>query len=95
MKTTYIDWIYQNFDFPQPPFSVNNNQLYFKGINLVELHQEYGSPLRVTYLPLIQERIQQARNGFKQAFETLNYVADYNYGYCTKSSHFSFVIDTI
>ena len=95
MQTTYNDWIYQNYDFPQLPFSVNNNQLSFKGINLVELHQKYGSPLRVSYLPLIQERVQQARNGFKKAFEALHYNADYHYGYCTKSSHFSFVLDAI
>lgn len=92
MKNTYLDLIQQTFYFPQDGFEVKNNYLYFNGINLKELIDEYGTPLRLTYLPKISENIQKAKKWFADAIEKNNYPGKYYYCYCTKSSHFAHVI---
>ena len=94
MKTKYIDLIEQTFDFPQEEFKLNQNQqLEFHGIDLMELVNIYGGPLKFTYLPKISENIQRAKKWFGDAIKEHNYKGKYNYCYCTKSSHFKFVLD--
>ncbi|NOZ47651.1 MAG: arginine decarboxylase [Chlorobi bacterium] len=93
MKNKYIDLIEQTFNFPQEEFKVNNNQLSFHGISLIEIIREYGTPLKITYLPKISQQIQKAKSIFNNAIKKTNYSGKYHYCYCTKSSHFSFVID--
>ncbi len=95
MNTKYTDLIDQTFDFPQEKFSVSNNQLSWHGINLSELIQEHGTPLKFSYLPKISENIQRAKDWFAAAFEEHQYNAHYNYCYCTKSSHFSHVMNEV
>lgn len=95
MNTKYTDLIDQTFDFPQEEFSVTNNQLSWHGINLSELIKEHGTPLKFSYLPKISENIQRAKSWFSDAFEEHNYQAKYNYCYCTKSSHFSHVLNEV
>ena len=46
MNTKYIDLIEQTFDFPQEEFTTENNKLFWHGINLMELTQKYGAPLK-------------------------------------------------
>jgi arginine decarboxylase len=89
----YIDLIQQTFDFPTREFKVENNQLHFNGVNLMEIIDTYGTPLKLTYLPKISENIQNAKSYFTNAIETHDYKGKYTYCYCTKSSHFSFVLD--
>src|SRR5690606_34828748 len=50
---------------------------------------------RISYLPKIAENIQKARRMFNVAMAKVDYNADYNYCYCTKSSHFSFVMEEV
>ncbi|HCD89334.1 MAG TPA: arginine decarboxylase, partial [Algoriphagus sp.] len=47
----YTDLIQQTFDFPTKEFHVENNELFFNGVNLMEIIQTYGTPLKLTYLP--------------------------------------------
>ncbi len=89
----YIDLIQQTFDFPTKEFKVENNQLHFNGVNLMEIIDTYGTPLKLTYLPKISESIQNAKRYFANAIEAHDYNGKYTYCYCTKSSHFSFVLD--
>ena len=89
----YIDLIKQTFDFPTKEFEVSNNQLHFNGVNLLEIIEEYGTPLKLTYLPKISENIQNAKKYFGNAMKNHDYKGSYTYCYCTKSSHFSFVLD--
>ncbi len=91
----YIDLIQQTFDFPTEEFSVDQQHLYFHGVSLMDLIQQYGTPLRVTYLPRISSNIQKVKNQFRAAMEKFNYQGDYIYCYCTKSSHFQFVLHEI
>ncbi|MEI6412618.1 MAG: arginine decarboxylase, partial [Bacteroidota bacterium] len=95
MKNTYYDLVNQTFDFPQDGFSLKNNHLLFNEIDIYELIQKYGTPLKLTYLPKIGEKIQMARKLFRDAIQRYNYNGKYYYCYCTKSSHFAFVLNEV
>lgn len=89
----YIDLIKQTFHFPTENFRVENNQLYFNDVPLMDLIKQYGTPLKINYLPKIGQQIERARNYFKTAMEKCGYQGSYTYCYCTKSSHFKFVLE--
>lgn len=95
MKNKYIDLIEQSFDFPNNEFSLSENSLTWFGIPLMEIIKQYGTPLRLSYLPKIGQNIQRVRRMFNVAMAKVDYNADYNYAYCTKSSHFSFVMEEV
>lgn len=90
---SYFDLIDQTFEFPTEEFRVENNQLLFNEVNLMEVIQQYGTPLKLTYLPRISERIQFAKEIFNKAIKKFKYGGKYTYCYCTKSSHFSFILE--
>src|SRR5690606_28191715 len=90
---SYIDLIEQTFYFPTKEFKVENNELHFNDVKLMDIIKEYGTPLKITYLPKISENIQNAKRYFKNAFEKHKYKGTYTYCYCTKSSHFQFVLE--
>lgn len=93
MRNKYIDLIDQTFDFPQDEFKVEDGNLLFNDIPLVDVIKQYGTPLKITYLPKISSQIQRAKRMFKIAMAKVDYKGTYNYCYCTKSSHFSFVLE--
>ncbi|MBA80484.1 MULTISPECIES: arginine decarboxylase [unclassified Leeuwenhoekiella] len=93
MNTKYIDLIDQSFYFPQEDFKLEENQLEFHDINLMELVEQYGAPLKFSYLPKISQNINRAKGWFADAIAKHNYKGTYNYCYCTKSSHFKHVLD--
>lgn len=95
MRTKYIDLIDQTFDFPQDEFHLKDDRLVFHGIDLMRLIEEYGTPLKFNYLPQISYNIQRAKGWFREAMNNLGYSGNYYYSYCTKSSHFSFVLDEV
>ena len=95
MKNKYVDLIEQTFEFPNDEFTVINNELQWYGVPLMEVIKQYGTPLRIAYLPKIEMNIQRVRRMFNVAMAKVDYAADYNYCYCTKSSHFSFVMETV
>lgn len=95
MKNKYSDLIEQTFDFPQDEFRVEDNELYFHNIPLMDIIKQYGTPLKITYLPKITQQIQRAKKMFNVAIAKADYQGDYHYCYCTKSSHFSFVLEEV
>ena len=92
MKDKYIDLIDQTFEFPQDEFRVENGILYFHDINMMDIINQYGTPLKITYLPKISSQIQRAKRMFNVAMAKVDYKGSYHYCYCTKSSHFEFVL---
>jgi arginine decarboxylase len=95
MKNKYVDLIEQTFEFPNEEFNVVDNELYWCGIPLMDVIEQYGTPLRITYLPKIGENIQKARRMFNVAMAKVDYKSNYYYCYCTKSSHFSFIMEEV
>ncbi len=95
MNDSYFELQQENLA-RSPEFEVNPiGELSFHGVNLMSLIADYGSPLKITYLPKITSQIQQAKAMFQSAFAKVNYQGGYTYCYCTKSSHFSFVLDEV
>lgn len=90
---SYQDLIEQTFDFPNEEFHIEDGNLFFNNIDLVGLIKKYGTPLKLTYLPKISNQIRRARHYFSEAFEKNDYQGKYLYSYCTKSSHFEFVLN--
>ncbi|WP_185873272.1 type III PLP-dependent enzyme domain-containing protein [Blattabacterium cuenoti] len=95
MKIRYIDLIDQTFEFPTEEFSIKNNLLEFHKIPLMELIKKYGTPLKFTYLPKISQNIKNAKKWFKKAIHSNHYNNKYTYCFCTKSSHFSFILEEV
>lgn len=90
---SYLDLIEQTFYWPTPEFRVENDELLFHELNLMDVVREYGTPFKISYLPKISQNIQYAKKIFNDAIKKHKYKADYKYCYCTKSSHFQFVLD--
>ncbi|MEO5572348.1 MAG: arginine decarboxylase [Bacteroidia bacterium] len=95
MKNRYVDLIEQTYYFPQESFEMTDNCLHFNGIPLMDIIEQYGTPLKITYLPKISSQIQKAKRLFNVAMAKADYKGNYTYCYCTKSSHFSFVLDEV
>ncbi len=93
MKNKYIDLIQQTFNFPTEEFQLEDDTLVFQDIYLMDLIKQYGTPLKFHYLPKISENIKKAKMWFNVAMAKCDYQAKYHYCYCTKSSHFQFVLE--
>jgi arginine decarboxylase len=92
MNTSYNDLVQQTFNFPQEDFKVKDNYLQYNDLDVKALIDKYGTPLKLTYLPKIGMQINKAKTMFEAAFKKHRYDGKYNYCYCTKSSHFSFIV---
>ncbi len=75
MKNKYIDLIDQTSEFPTEEFQVVDNELSFNDIPLMDIIKQYGTPLRITYLPRITQQIQKARRMFNVAMAKVDYNA--------------------
>lgn len=95
MRTKYIDLITQTYEFPQEEFQVEDSELIYNGVPIMDIIKQYGTPLKITYLPKISQNIQRARRWFNVAIAKADYQGDYHYCYCTKSSHFEFVLSEV
>lgn len=96
MNYSYKNHIEQNYEFPQAGFELTDqNTLLFHKVDLLELAQTYGPPLKFTYLPKISQNINKVKGLFTKAIDSLNYKGTYQFCYCTKSSHFSYILDEV
>jgi len=95
MNNRYFDLIDQTFYFPQDGFDIDHGSLVFNGVPIQHLIKKYGTPLKLTYLPKIGAQIKKARNLFNRAIKTSGYSGKYYYCYCTKSCHFSHVLNEV
>jgi arginine decarboxylase len=92
---SYLEFLDLSVEFPQPGFEVEDDELYFHDINLMELVETYNTPLRFTYLPLISKKIQTAKLLFQNAMLKHDYRGSYTYCYVTKSSHFRHILEEV
>src|SRR5690606_29296599 len=93
MNNTYTDLVNQTFEFPQEGFDVKDNYLTFNGLDIRALIDKYGTPFKLTFLPKIGMQINRAKKMFQDAIKKNRYDGKYYYCYCTKSSHFSFIME--
>ena len=71
----------------------DDGYLEFNGVDVKALIDKYGTPLKLSYLPKIGMQINKAKKMFETAIKKHKYEGSYNYCYCTKSSHFSFMVE--
>src|SRR5690606_28407338 len=90
---SYRELIEQTFEFPQKEFKLRDHELLFNDVPLMDIIRQYGTPLKLTYLPRISENIRFVQATFNNALERFRYNGTYTYAYCTKPSHFSFVLE--
>lgn len=90
---SYAEFLDLSVGFPQGSYEIIDDELYFNDLNLMELIETYGTPLKFTYLPTISKNIQQAKLWFQQAIINNGYRGKYVYCYCTKSSHFRHILE--
>jgi arginine decarboxylase len=83
----------QTFHFPQEDFNVKDGYLRYNNLDVKALIEKYGTPLKLSYLPKIGSQINKAKKMFQVAMKKHKYEGNYHYCYCTKSSHFSFVVE--
>ena len=93
MNNSYADLVEQTFHFPQEGFHLQDDYLQYNNLDIKALIDKYGTPLKLSYLPKIGMQINKAKQMFANAFKKHKYEGEYNYCYCTKSSHFSFVVE--
>lgn len=89
---TYQEFILNSFNFPNEEFEVKDNWLHFNGLSMKNVIESHGSPLRLSYLPKIETQIAKCKAWFESAIKKHHAHCTYTYTYCTKSSHFDFVI---
>ena len=93
MNNTYTDLVKQTFNFPQEDFTLKDDYLQYNNVDVKALIDKYGTPLKLTYLPKIGMQINKAKKMFANALKKHKYEGKYFYCYCTKSSHFSFIVE--
>ena len=50
-----------------------NGELYYYGFNLKEIARNYKTPLKITFLDIIKDRVIELKNAFEKAILTTNY----------------------
>ena len=66
---SYRELIEQTFEFPQKEFKVRDHELLFNDVPLMDIIKQYGTPLKITYLPRISENIRYVQATFQSAME--------------------------
>src|SRR5450631_3800513 len=66
---SYRELIEQTFEFPQEEFKVWEHELLFNDVPLMDIIRQYGTPLKLTYLPRISENIRFTQATFNKAIE--------------------------
>ena len=94
-STSYKELIDHAYDLDIHWFEVKDNKLSFQNIDITKIVEKHWSPLKISYLPKISSQIRKAKENFEKALINHEYKWKYIYAYCTKSSHFSFVLDTV
>lgn len=95
MENSYRKLIKQTFQAANEEFKVIDDSLYWNEVDLKSLVEEHGTPLRIHYLPSIEKNMEFARSWMQTSMEKLGYQGSYHYCYCTKSSHFKFVLEKV
>jgi arginine decarboxylase len=72
MKIKYSELIDQTLYFPTEEFNVSENNLLFHDVPLMDVVEQFGTPLKISYLPRISQNIQKAKAGLKKLLKKPN-----------------------
>ena len=71
-----------------------NGDLYYYGYNLKELARKYKTPLKITFLDIIRDRVLSLKNAFNQAILDINYSSSFVYLNANKANYGKEEIET-
>jgi len=66
-----------------------NNCLHYYDINLLELVEKYGNPLKAGYVDIIREKVLHLKECFKNSIKKFDYKGKYIYANANKASYYS------
>lgn len=69
--------------------SYKNNCLHYFNINLLELVEKYGNPLKAGYVDIIREKVSHLKECFKNSIKKFDYKGKYIYANANKASYYS------
>ena len=67
--------------------SLKNNKLFYNNIDLAGLAEEFQTPLRVTFLDVIKQRVIDLKNAFNEAINNNNYQGKFIYANANKANY--------
>lgn len=73
---------------------VKNGDLYYYGYNLHEIAKKFGTPLKVTFLDLIKDRVLNLKEAFDLAIKELGYEGKFMYLNANKANYGAEEIET-
>ena len=76
-------------------YEIKSNGFHCHGFNLMKLIEDFGSPLQVSMLPVIPQKIAAARSLFQKAIAEQDYEGAYHYAYCLKANPQSRVVSMV
>lgn len=66
--------------------TLRDGQLWFRDLNLMQLIAEHGTPLEVSYLPVITDRVRTMIDLFERARQDTGYRGQFVYAYASKAN---------
>ena len=66
---------------------IKNNELYYNGYSLTSLARQYGTPLKITFLDVIKDKIVGLKDVFDKAIKELNYQGKFIYLNANKANY--------
>lgn len=82
--------VIESLDF----LEIKNNKLFIENIDVELLIREYGSPLAIAFVDIIERRINELKKTFNAKIRDYNFGGKYHYAYATKANYFSEVVYT-
>lgn len=82
--------VIESLDF----LEIKNNKLFIENIDVELLIREYGSPLAIAFVDIIERRINELKEIFNAKIHANNFGGKYHYAYATKANYFSEVVYT-
>ena len=68
-------------------FTIKDGKLFYGGFDLLTIAQEYQTPLKVSFLDLIKERVETLKTSFDQAIKANNYGGHFYYLNANKANY--------
>ncbi|MCR5705450.1 MAG: hypothetical protein K6G48_01420 [Acholeplasmatales bacterium] len=73
---------------------IKNGELYYNGFSLKKLAEEYGTPLKITFLDVISEHINSLKRSFNNAISSIGYKGKFIYLNANKANYGKEEIET-
>ncbi len=95
---TYYDYLRGRFGLNTHQLTdhleVRQNRLFCQDLDLLDISQQWGSPLEIGFTPLVTRQIHKMQGYFAQAFARKGYAGSFIYAYASKAAQYEDLIRT-